>query len=424
MKRVRRLRDRFVGGVIRQIEALPEEQLLRGHARFTGPTTLNVGGHTLVEAGAVVIATGSVPHIPAPFDAIRDRVMINDDVFDLEDLPASIAVIGAGIIGLEIGQALHRLGVRTSLFARSERIGPFTDPEVCAVATDVFREELDLRLNTKITAADAVDAGVRIRFVEGEGTNREEVFERVLVATGRRPNVFDIDLQAAGLPVDDHGLPAWDPETTQCGNAPIFIAGDASGHIELLHEASDEGRIAGANALAYPDVESHERRTPLAIAFTDPQIALVGRHHAQLDPDAVEIGQVSFARQGRATVMDRAAGLLRVYGDRESCAVIGARTSEASASAFRSANSADASCKISCAIWNGGASMTALASSRTVAIDTSPPSATARSRSRARFFTTGEKCDLSRVFWDVPDRIAPLNSCAFSSATSAKDLVR
>ncbi|MFW2403122.1 MAG: dihydrolipoyl dehydrogenase [Gammaproteobacteria bacterium] len=324
MKRVRRLRDRFVGGVIRQIEALPEDQLLRGHARFTGPTTLNVGDHTLVEAGAVVIATGSVPHIPPPFDAIRERVMINDDVFELDDLPASIAVIGTGIIGLEIGQAMHRLGVRTTLFARSDRLGPFTDPEVRAVANEILQDELDLRLNTKITAAEPVDAGVRIHFVESDGTAQEETFERVLVATGRIPNVFEVDLQATGLPVDDRGLPAWDPETTQCGDAPIFIAGDASGHIELLHEASDEGRIAGANALAYPDVESHVRRAPLAIAFTDPQIALVGRHHEQLNPDAVEIGQVSFARQGRATVMDRAAGLLRVYGDRESCAIIGA----------------------------------------------------------------------------------------------------
>ncbi|NND36767.1 MAG: dihydrolipoyl dehydrogenase, partial [Gammaproteobacteria bacterium] len=283
MKRVRRLRDRFVGGVIRQIEALPEEHLLRGYARFTGSTTLNVGDHTLVEARAVVIATGSAPHIPAPFDAIRERVMINDDVFELEDLPASVAVIGTGIIGLEIGQALHRLGVRTTLFARSDRIGPFTDSKVRAVTNEVLSQELDLRINTKIIDATASDDGFRLGCVDGEGQNYEELFDNVLVATGRRPSVSNIDLAATGLTLDDRGLPAWDPETTQCGDAPIFIAGDASGHIELLHEASDEGRIAGANALAYPDVESHERRTPLAIAFTDPQIALVGRHHAQLD---------------------------------------------------------------------------------------------------------------------------------------------
>ena len=144
------------------------------------------------------------------------------------------------------------------------------------------------------------------------------------MATGRRPNVTNLDLESTGLPVDERGLPVWNPQTTQCGDAPIFLAGDASGHIELLHEASDEGRIAGANALAYPNVERHERRTPLAIAFTEPQVALIGKRHAELAPDSTTIGQVSFARQGRATVMDRAGGILRVYGDTESCTVVGA----------------------------------------------------------------------------------------------------
>ncbi len=324
MKRVRRLRDRFVGGVIRQIEALPEEQLLRGHARFTGPTTLNVGGHTLVEARAVVIATGSVPFIPPLFDSIREHVMINDDVFELEDLPGSIAVVGTGIIGLELGQAMHRLGVRTTFFARADRLGPFTDPEVQAVMRDTFANGLDLRLHTNILAATVEDGGIRLRFAQTAGDEQEAMFDRVLVATGRHPNVGGLDLTATGLELNEHGQPDWNPQTTQCGDAPIFLAGDASSHIELLHEASDEGRIAGANAVAYPDVARHERRTPLAIAFTDPQIAMVGRHYAQLQGESIEIGAVSFARQGRATVMDRAAGLLRVYGDKETCTVVGA----------------------------------------------------------------------------------------------------
>ena len=324
LQRVRRKRDGFVGGVLKQIEALPDEHRLRGHARFIGPTTLEVDDHTRVEARAVVIATGSTPVIPPPFDTIRDHVLINDDVFELDDLPRSLAVIGTGIIGLELGQALQRLGVATTFFGRSDRLGHITDPAIGEVVGDTLATALDLKLNTTITKAAVVDDGIRLHYTDADGGEHETTFEKVLVATGRRPNLADIDLAATGLELDARGLPDWNPDTTQCGDVPIFMAGDVSGFRPLLHEASDEGRIAGANAMAFPDVVQHERRTPLAIAFTDPQMALVGRHYDELEREAVEIGEVSFARQGRASVMGRAAGLLRVYGDRDTCTVVGA----------------------------------------------------------------------------------------------------
>jgi dihydrolipoamide dehydrogenase len=324
MQRVRAERDRFAGGVVRQVEALPAEQLLRGHARFVGPTTLVVDDHTRVEARAVVVATGSTPVIPPPFDAIRDRVIVNDDVFEFEDLPRSLAVIGAGIIGLELGQALRRLGVATTFFARSDHLGPLLDPEIRKTVHDVLAIELDLRLYATVLDASPDGDGVRLRFADDKSAEHEAVFERVLVAAGRRPNVADLDLAATGLALDAHGRPPWNPQTTQCGDVPIFVAGDVSGYRPLLHEASDEGRIAGMNAFAYPHVAQHARRVPLSITFTDPQMAQVGLRYDELDLDNVEIGEVSFARQGRATVMGRARGMARVYGDRRTCAVVGA----------------------------------------------------------------------------------------------------
>jgi len=323
MQRVRSERDRFVGGVLRQVEAMPEAHLLHGHARFTGPTTLTVDDHTRIEARAVVIATGSMPVRPPPFDGPSERIMVNDDLFELTDLPTSLAVIGTGVVGLELGQALHRLGVRTTFFARSDRLGPATDPAVRAVIRDTLDDELDLRANASVLTCMPDKTGLRLRFA-ADGAEHDEYFERVLVATGRHPNVADLHLEATGLELDDRGLPAWDARTTRCGDSAIFMAGDVNGHAPLLHEASDEGRIAGANALAYPDVVAHARRVPLAIAFTDPQIALIGRHYNQLDLDEVEIGELSFERQGRAVVMARAKGLLRVYGDRSKCTVVGA----------------------------------------------------------------------------------------------------
>jgi dihydrolipoamide dehydrogenase len=324
MDRMRRERDRFVGFVVKDTEAIPPEQRLRGQARFTGPTTLVVDERVRVEARAVVVAAGSHPFVPPPFDALRESVLTSDEVFELPDLPDSVAVIGTGIIALELGQAFARLGARTAFFNPFDELGPFTDPEVKRVVRRELSAELDLRLGVKVTQAIREAGGIRLRWQDAGGAAREESFERVLVAAGRRPNVGDLSLEATGLALDRRGLPAIDPETAQCGDAPVFFAGDVSGHLPLLHEASDEGRIAGANAMLWPAVERHERRTPLAVAFTDPQMAMVGLRHADLPEGRHVIGEVSFENQGRARVAGMNRGLMRLYGEPGSCRLLGA----------------------------------------------------------------------------------------------------
>jgi dihydrolipoamide dehydrogenase len=324
LQRVRQERDRFAGLTAEATGAISADLRLRGRARFLTPTILQVDDDTRVEARAVVIATGSTPWVPPPFDAIRDRIMVNDDIFELDDLPESLAVIGAGIIGLELGQAMARLGVRVSLFSRSGAMRPFTDPEVRRVAQETFAAELDLHLESQMQGATATADGIELRWRDRAGAEHSRRFARVLVAAGRRPDLADLNLSSSGLPVDARGHPVWNPRTTQCGDAPIFLAGDASRYLSLLHEASDEGRIAGANAMLYPNVTAHVRRTPLAIAFTDPQMALVGTRYSELSLEDVEIGQVSYDDQGRARVMGRNRGLLRLYARRECCSLIGA----------------------------------------------------------------------------------------------------
>lgn len=330
LERVRRERDRFVGFVVRDTEAIPESQRLFGRARFVGPSTLEVdpvhgqGEATRVESKTVVVATGSVPFVPRPFDAIRDHVMVSDDVFELDDLPHSLAVVGTGVIGLELGQALSRLGVRVVFFNRSSSLGPFTDPEVKRVTREVLARELTLQLETEMLDAKLESDGVRLKWRDRDGQSDEDLFERVLVATGRRPVLADLDLDQAGVTLDGRGLPQWDPTTAQIAGAPIFLAGDVTGHLPVLHEASDEGRIAGANAANYPDVAAHERRAELAIAFVDPQMAVVGKRYRDLDLDCVEIGEVSYVDQGRARVAGRNEGIVRLYAERRGCRLIGA----------------------------------------------------------------------------------------------------
>jgi dihydrolipoamide dehydrogenase len=316
LERVRRERDRFVAFVLESTEAIPAERRLRGRARFLAPTMLEVGDDTRLETRAVVIATGSHPVIPDSLAAVRDRILVNDDVFDLPDLPQSVAVVGTGVIGLELGQALHRLGVRTTLFSHTTTLGPIRDPEVARVMRAVFAAELDLCLGVELRAAPAPDGGCVLRWKGPDGSG-ERHFAALLAAAGRRPSLAGLGLEKSGVALDANGVPLVDPRTMQCGESPIFLAGDVSALRPVLHEAADEGHIAGGNAARYPEVHARVRRVPLQIAFTDPQIAVVGGGAAAAQAGDVEVGQVCYDAQGRARVMGKNAGLVRIYAGRE-----------------------------------------------------------------------------------------------------------
>jgi dihydrolipoamide dehydrogenase len=328
MDRVRRERDRFVGFVVDGVSRLPEAHLLRGRAQFLGPGVLAVG-ETRIEARAVVVATGSEPVVPPVFEPVRDRVVVNDDVFAWHDLPGSVAVFGAGVIGIELGQALHRLGVRTRIFGRSGTLGPLTDPVVRAAALRALADELPIDLDAQVLSIAPVPDGAQVTFRAKDGDVRVETFEAVLVAAGRRPRLRGLGLELAGVAVEPRtGGVRVDPRTLLAAGTNVFVAGDANGEVPLLHEAADEGKIAGDNAARFPDVRAGHRRSPLAITFSDPQLATVGSRWAELvlarGEDGIVTGAVDFGDQGRSRVMLRNKGALRVYADPESGRFLGA----------------------------------------------------------------------------------------------------
>ncbi|HEX6997492.1 MAG TPA: dihydrolipoyl dehydrogenase [Gammaproteobacteria bacterium] len=322
--RVRTERDRFVRGVVDDVERLPEARRLEGRARFVGPTTIAVGDDLELRARTIVIATGSSPVVPPVLDAVRDRVLTSDNVFELRRVPATLAVVGTGLVGLELGQALRRLGADVTFLDKAPTIGPLTDPELQRYVQAELGRRLEFELGATIEAAEPAGNGIRLRWRDREGASRTGEFEHVLAAAGRRPNVGSLGLERAGLELDERGVPKWDPQTMQCGDAPVFLAGDVDGHLPLLHEAIDEGRIAGENAARYPDVARHVRRTPLIIVFTDPQMAIAGTSYAALDPARFEIADFSFERQGRARVLARNVGFARLYATRNDCILRGA----------------------------------------------------------------------------------------------------
>jgi len=318
MERVRRERDRFVGFVLEGVDHIAAEDKVRGHARFTGPHTLVVDEHTTIEAARTVIATGSTPTMLPKLAQVGPGVIVSDDVFDWTDLPSSVAVIGTGVIGLELGQALHRLGVRVALFARGGSVAQITDPEVLHTAAKALSSELDLRFQNLITHAVQDGAEVALTTRDAAGVERTERYQYVLVAVGRTPNVDRIGIETTGVELDAAGIPRFDSRTMQCGSSHIFIAGDADDERPVLPEAADQGKIAGENAGRYPDVRPGLRRTPLAIAFTEPQIATLGASYRELcmpGQPKFAVGAVSFENQGRSRVMLQNRGMLRVYGE-------------------------------------------------------------------------------------------------------------
>ncbi|MGE0357346.1 MAG: dihydrolipoyl dehydrogenase [Burkholderiales bacterium] len=325
MARVRRERDRFVGFVVKDVEALPAQDRVTGRARLVDRNTLEVDGALRITARAIVIATGSRPAVPAMLEAAGDRLVVNDDVFSWDTLPASVAVFGPGVIGLELGQALSRLGVGVVVLGRGGRVGPLTDPAVRDAAVRALSEELYLDPDAHVKRVARTAQGVEVAYTRVDGSECAETFDYVLAATGRRPNVDGLGLEGLGLDLDDSGVPRFDPATLRIGDTNLFIAGDAANDIPLLHEAADEGRIAGDNAARIPAAsERGLRRTPLAVVFTDPQIAIVGKGYAKLPPGSFVAGEVSFENQGRARVMLRNRGHLRVYADRATGRFLGA----------------------------------------------------------------------------------------------------
>ncbi len=318
MARVRSERDRFVGFVLESVEQMPATDKLRGHARFVAPDRLQVDQHTLVQAARIVIATGSSPILPPAWVAAGPRVIGSDAVFDWTGLPASVAVVGTGIIGLELGQALHRLGVRVALYARGDSMAQLGDPDVRSAAAQALARELDIRFHTAVKAIVPEGDQLLLRSRDGDGALREERYDYVLCAIGRQPNVHHLGLELTGLTLDRHGIPLYDKHTMQCGGSAIFIAGDANAERPLLPEAADQGKIAGHNAARHPQVAPGLRRTPLSVAFTEPQIAAAGASYRELcatHAGRFAIGQVSFEDQGRSRVMLQNQGLLRVYGE-------------------------------------------------------------------------------------------------------------
>ena len=305
MERLRNERDRFVAATRESFAGLPDGTCIDARARFIAPDRLDLDDGRQVAARAVVIATGSRPVVPQPYRGLGPRVLTNDTVFEMEDLPASMAVIGAGPLGAELAQAFGLLGVQVALFDEGDRLAKIRCDKVHDAFRPLYSHDVVLHLGVA-PEPSAQDDGIRLAWGD-----QHQDFDCVLVATGRAPALEGLNLDAAGLRLDDKGTPVFDRKTLQCGDRPVFIAGDADADAPVLHEASLEGAVAGGNAARHPDVTPADRPPLFTLTFTDPPVAAIGA-----PPDECAInGFADYADQGRAQIEARAGGLLRLGAD-------------------------------------------------------------------------------------------------------------
>ncbi len=316
MEHVQDLRDVFVDRTLGVTDELDETHLIDGYAKFIANDTVEVNGEQ-IKAKSIIIATGSTPVIPSAWQDFADDVVTTDEFFELEDLPVSMAVIGLGSIGLEIGQSLHRMGVKVVGVDQLETVAKLEDEEVNRLAVAVIGKEFPLWLG-QAAILEKIDNGIQVTAGENQ-----QVVDKVLASLGRKPNLDNLNLQATDIKLDANGIPLYDPLTMQIGDLPIYIAGDVNADRPLLHEAGHEGRVAGYNAVHQP-VEKFKRKVALGITFCEPNIATAGAQLSELNEEDIASGEIQFSPVGRALIMGKNRGLLRLYVRKSDGLLLGA----------------------------------------------------------------------------------------------------
>ena len=301
--------------------------IVNGLGKFTSPNqiavTTNDGKITTIGFESAIIAAGSqASKFPnAPDD---DRIMDSTGALKLEDIPKRLLVIGGGIIGLEMGTVYDALGSKVSVVE-------FMDGLITGCDRDLVRplqKRMDKRfeaimLSTKVSKMEAKKDGIHVSFDGEEAPKEVQVYDRVLVSIGRKPNGNNIGAENAGVAVDERGFIAVDKQM-RTNISHIFAIGDIVGQPMLAHKATHEGKVA-AEVIAGHKVEFVASVIP-SVAYTDPEIAWVGMTETEAKSKNIEIDKASFpwAASGRALANGRTDGATKLIFDKTTHRIIGA----------------------------------------------------------------------------------------------------
>lgn len=300
--------------------------LFREEARFVDRETVELlpSGRRLT-ARAFVIATGSQVNVPAIPGLNQPGVWTSDDILDLTDLPASIIVLGGGIVACELAQFLARAGVQVTQIQRSPHILKEASVEAASVIMRAFKAEgITLHTGTRLQHIDREGEGFCVHFVDAEGRGREARAETVLNALGRRPAVDQLGLEAADVSLDPAGRIAVNAHQ-QTGNPRVYAAGDVCGPHEIVHLAILQGEVAARHALGRPTrpVDLTQRT---GVVFTDPQVATAGLSVEEAIAAGYELlsADYPFDDHGKSMLMDATYGYVKVWADRSTGRILGA----------------------------------------------------------------------------------------------------
>ena len=322
-------KDEVVGQLTRGLTGLASQRqvtVLQGTGRFVSANELEVEHgeeRTVVAFDQCIIAAGSEP---ARLPGLPDdpRVMDSTGALELDPLPERLLVIGGGIIGLEMATVYDALGARVSVVELTKTLIPGCDRDLVRPLQKRIAERYEsIMLGTKVTGVEAAADGLSVHFEGDQAPDGPEVYDRVLVAVGRRANGGEIGADKAGVSVDDRGIIAVDKQMRT--NVPhIFAIGDIVGEPMLAHKATHEGRVAAE--VAAGQKRFFDARVIPSVAYTDPEVAWVGLSEEEAKATGVgyEKGVFPWAASGRSLSLGRSEGLTKLLFDKDSGQLLGA----------------------------------------------------------------------------------------------------
>ena len=323
LKRKKRVVKRLVGGVgvlLRKAEV----QVIHGRGRFVAPNTLEVttpDGPQRLEAQHIVVATGSRPvQLPLPGMDLPG-VIDSTAALALEELPKRLLIIGGGVIGVEFADIFGAFGVQVTIVEMLDRLLPLMDAELSQALERIFgRRRMKMHLSSRVTRLDALENGLQATVATDEGELTLQA-DRVLVAVGRRPNIEDLGLEAAGVRVEKTGIPV--NERMQTNVPGIYAIGDVVGGLQLAHVASQGGEVAVENALGHS--ATLDPKTVPSAVYTDPEIASVGltEEQARQAGHEVQVGRFPLIANGKALTYGESNGFVKVISEAHFGEVLG-----------------------------------------------------------------------------------------------------
>ncbi|MDP9019201.1 MAG: FAD-dependent oxidoreductase [Actinomycetota bacterium] len=287
-------------------------EVLHGRAVFRSPQEVDVGGQR-VRSSRFVVATGAVPLVP-PIEGLREiHPLTNENVFDLDELPGRLAVLGGGPIGAEMSQAFARLGSRVTLLEAGDRILAKEEPEASQVVTEALRHDgVQVRTGSKVVKAEAADGnrGTRLHVDDAEPVE----VDRVLVAIGRQPSTSGMGLEEISVGLDDRGFIRTD-DTMATSVPGIWAVGDVAGSLQFTHAANRMAIVAVSNALS-PWSRARKRRfdtRPLPWAtFTSPEVGRVGMTEAEAADHGARVAYLPMSEVDRAVAAGETQGFVKL----------------------------------------------------------------------------------------------------------------